>query len=169
MDTTVSAHEKLVYLVLSSMVGSQGSWFTEHKTIAAAAGISESSVQRALKSLRERGVVTWWPRFHPENPKVRLGNAYRIMVDTLGQRDTTLGQRDTTLVSERHHPGVSVTEKKKNPEEEPYTPPTPSADDDAFEALWTAWPKKAGKQPALRAWRRISSRKKNEIIPKLVG
>ena len=161
MDADVSAHEKLVYLVLSSMIGAQGCWFTEHKAIARAAGISESSVQRALKALRDRNVVTWRPRFHPDNPKIRLGNEYRIMVDTLGLSDWG-------VVSEGHQGGVSVTEKKKNPEEE-HTPPTPSAEDADFEALWKAWPKKVKREDALRAWRKLSTSVKNEAIPHLVA
>lgn len=161
MDADVSAHEKLVYLVLSSMIGAQGCWFTEHKAIARAAGISESSVQRALKALRDRNVVTWRPRFHPDNPKIRLGNEYRIMVDTLGLSDWG-------VVSEGHQGGVSVTEKKKNPEEE-QTPPTPSADDDGFDAIWAAWPRKDSKQPAKKRWQRLSSKKRAEITPLLVA
>lgn len=63
------------------------------------------------------------------------------------------------------------TTKKTIPTEDHHqeTPPTPSADDDAFEALWTAWPRKAGKQAALRCWRRLTNAKKNEVIPLLVA
>lgn len=49
------------------------------------------------------------------------------------------------------------------------TPPTPSADDDAFEALWTAWPRKDSKQPAKKRWQRLSSKKRAEITPLLVA
>src|SRR5690606_9038682 len=109
-EPTVSAHEKLVYLILSSKIGDQGAWFIGHSEIASMAGISVSSVQRALLSLRERAIITWQPRYNQAGQ--RIGNQYRLMTDRLGQGDRPPRSEGPT-------PSVSVTEQNKNPEKEP--------------------------------------------------
>jgi len=129
-EPTVTAHEKLVYLVLSSKIGDQGAWFIGHSTIADMAGISVSSVQRALILLNERGVVTWQER-RDEATGARLGNSYRLMTDRLGQGDRP-------PQSERLTPSVSVTEQNKNPEKEPIN--TSSETDALVEELRAIWP-----------------------------
>ena len=161
-DPSASAHEKLIYLVLSSHIGDQGAWFMSHAQIAEMAGISVASVKRALTSLRERGVISWVTRKDPKSG-AQLGNSYRLMTDRLGQGERPPSSQGAT-------PPLSVSDQNKNPEKEPReTPPTPSADDEAFEALWMAWPKKVKREEALRAWKRLPLKAKNEALPLLVA
>lgn len=146
-EPTVSSHEKLVYLVLSSKIGDQGAWFIGHSKIAEQAGISVASVKRALLALKERGVVSWTERYDPAS-RARLGNSYRLMVDRLGQGDPPPSSQGAT-------PQLSVSEQNKNPEKEPINPIVPSADepeDDEpaepsplqrlIEEVWTLYPPK---------------------------
>lgn len=162
-DKTITAHEKLVYMVLSSKIGDAGSWFTGHGEIAEEAGISVSSVQRALTQLKDRGIVSWKGRIDPESG-ARLGNAYRITVDRLGQDDRPPRSEGPT-------PSVSVTEQKKNPEKEPKE--VLMREVDWFEALWAQWPKKTAKKDALKAYAKMAAglkhdeRKLSEILHKL--
>lgn len=48
-----------VYLTLKKMRGRNASTWPRHSVIAADAGVSVSTVKRALKELREKGLVTW--------------------------------------------------------------------------------------------------------------
>lgn len=161
-EPSISAHEKLVYLALSSKIGDQGVWFISHAQIGAMAGISASSVKRALASLRDRGVVTWEGRVD-EATGAKLGNSYRLMTDRLGQSD--MSPR-----SERHTPQVSVTEQNKNPEKEPRTinisaPAVRSQEIDVlFEQFWRAWPLKKGKKEARVAFGKAIKRAPIEQI-----
>lgn len=163
-DPDVSAHEKLVYLVLSSKIGDQGAWFISHAKIAAAAGISAASVKRALDRLKDRGVVTWENRIDPTSG-AQLGNSYRLMTDRLGQGERPPSSQGAT-------PQLSVSDQNKNPEKEPKnTPPTPS-DDEQFDTLvWQHWPNKNGKAAAKKKWRAAVAayRKSPEYAASLAG
>lgn len=163
-EPSVSAHEKLVYLVLSSKIGDQGAWFISHTKIGEMAGISTRSVQRALEALRDRGAVTWEPRFD-EATNAQLGNSYRLMTDRLGQSDRPPRPQGPT-------PPVSVADQNNNPEKEPRnTPPTPS-DDEQFDTLvWQHWPNKNGKAAARKKWRTAVAayRKSPEYVASLAG
>lgn len=160
-EPSISLHEKIVYLVLSSHIGDQGTWFMSHAQIAEEAGISTASVKRALLSLRERRVVTWFGRVDPITG-AQLGNSYRIMTDRLGQGELPPSSEGAT-------PPLSVSDQKKNPEEEPEeVPPTPT-DDNGFAELWKAWPNNSARKPALTKWMRFTSKQRLEILPKLVA
>lgn len=151
-DPGVSLHEKIVYLVLSSHIGDQGTWFMSHARIGQEAGISVASVKRALGALHERGVVSWSGRIDPSTG-AQLGNSYRIMTDRLGQGELPPSSQGAT-------PSLSVSDQNKNPEEEPIHTPEP----DGFEAVWKAWPNKNGKKPAERKWASFSTAKRAEIL-----
>lgn len=131
-DPSVSLHEKIVYLVLSSHIGDQGTWFMSHARIAQEAGVSVASVKRALGSLQERGVVSWSGRIDPATG-AQLGNSYRIMTDRLGQAELPPS-------SQRATPPLSVSDQKKNPEEEPRTTSSDLRVQQAFDELWAMWP-----------------------------
>lgn len=162
-EQTLSPNEKIVLLALADCEnGETALCIPGQGRIAEMAGMSVRSVQRMLVKLEEGGYIRREHRTSQVSG-YRTSDSYVLALrDNLsGRQNPTrqIEQSQATTVSSIGEPEVGTRS----------TPPTPSADDDAFEALWTAWPKKAGKQPALRAWRRISSRKKNEIIPKLVA
>ena len=56
-DESVSAHAKLVYVVLQSHSGKHGTSFPAIGTVARESGLSESSVRRAIKDLKDIGVL----------------------------------------------------------------------------------------------------------------
>lgn len=160
-DESISSHEKLVYLVLSSQIGGQGTWFMSHKQIGAMAGISIASVKRALDGLRKRGVLTWTQRIDPTSG-AQMGNSYRLLSDRLGQGELPPS-------SERATPSLSVSDQNKNPEQEPEqeNPPTPqggSERDEEFEKIWAMWPRKVGKPAAQKAYASAVKRAKPEVI-----
>jgi len=119
-DHDLTTHAKIVYVVLSSYVGAHDTAWPSHRTIAEVAGISESSVKRALAALKEAGLITWVQRVSPEGDLT--SNAYRIMdiharyVGGGVSETPPPGQSDPTPRSEGHHPGVSVTEERTSME-----------------------------------------------------
>jgi predicted ArsR family transcriptional regulator len=62
-DEALSNHAKLLIVVLSSYVSvrTQQCW-PSHATLAEKCGVSTDTVQRALRELRARGLVTWEAR-----------------------------------------------------------------------------------------------------------
>lgn len=77
-DPDVSAAAKLVYLALSSRAGQAGESVPAHKRLAAEASCSIPSVKRALKELRDLGVVEWTKRARPDSGQT--SNEYRISI-----------------------------------------------------------------------------------------
>lgn len=165
-------NEKVVLLALADCENGQTALcIPGQERIAEMATMSVRSVQRMLAKLEEGGYIR---REHRTSQisGYRTSDSYVLALrDNLsGRPEPTrqIVQGQATTVSHIREPEVGTGSN---------TPPTPSADDDqtpsaddaAFDALWTAWPKKAGKQAALRCWRRIGMSKKSEIIPLLVA
>lgn len=157
-DTSISGAAKMVYVVLSSHAGVQGTTWLSHATIAAESGTSVSSVQRALSALVGLGLVKISPRRREDGGQT--SNLYRI------EAHVPLGQSDRPPRSEGPTPPVRVTDEeeplKKNPLRTPalvrrgrtttraeYTP--------EFEEFWSIYPRKEGKQAAARAFAKIQA------------
>jgi hypothetical protein len=104
-DEQISGNAKLVYLVLSSHSNEDGDVFPAHARIATLAGISVSSVQRALRELRERRVVDWDQQDREHGG--RTSNLYQLATT----RRKAVGQGDRGGRSEGPRGSVSVTEE----------------------------------------------------------
>ena len=114
-DELIHPHAKLTYLVLSSHTGRSGTWEMGHAQIATEAGVSVSAVQRALKELRDLGVIDWTTQ------REGMGNRYWI-----SSFDQSEGPNASVTVTEpighpdRTHRSEGPTKKnpKKNPKKE---------------------------------------------------
>lgn len=76
-DPRVSTNAKAVYMALSSRLGREGVVIPKHSTIAAEMGMSVSTVRRALRELRELGVLSWEPQHREDGSQ--SSNAYAIL------------------------------------------------------------------------------------------
>lgn len=92
------------------------------------------------------------------------------------REDGTLGSSDYEIVDPwageptSDDPTLDDRPTKKTIPQEDHLPEPPVVpQDDGFDALWKAWPKKAKKEDAIRAWRRLPSTMKHEAIPHLVA
>lgn len=75
-DEGVSAHAKLVYVVLSSHVSRRNRAWPSHRTIGTVSGLSKSTVIRALRELEALGVIVKRHRFaHGER---QTSNEYEL-------------------------------------------------------------------------------------------
>jgi hypothetical protein len=63
----LTAIEIAVFVALTWRADSYGLCWPSHDRLRQDAGMSINSVKRALDSLREKGLVDWEPRFHPEH------------------------------------------------------------------------------------------------------
>ena len=130
-------------------------WRAPTQTIAEETGLSEKQVRRSLTVLRVAGYIV------VEQHQIggNYDRAFSVRVN-LGEGQMHLPQRANQEVPQRADVPIKTEED---------TPPTPSEADAAFDALWTAWPKKVKRQEAQRAWRRLTSKEKDEAIPRLVA
>lgn len=154
-------NEKVVLLALADCEnGHTMVCIPGQERIAEMSSQSVRTVRRMLEKLEERGLIE---RARRDRSTGRTSDSYTL------NRGVNLagGVEPTGQPGSPHRTTVSGMEPEEGTGSN--TPPTPSADDDAFEALWTAWPKKAGKQAALRCWRRLTNAKKNEVTPLLVA
>lgn len=158
-DSTVSAHALLVYGALASHSG-PGGIHPSQATIAAEARCSERQVRNALNELETLGVVE---RVRRKNSRGRATNGYelrphgRLREDEEYASEVAAPDAGTSEVA-AHGAGGSGTQRQSIPyiEEEPLkkNPYSPQAIQDAFDALWNVYPRRAGKKTARAAFER---------------
>lgn len=156
-------NEKVVLLALADCENGQTALcIPGQERIAEMASMSVRSVQRMLAKLEEGGYIR---REHRTSQATgyRTSDSYILALrDNLsGRSEPTrqIVQHQATTVSSIGEPEVGTGS----------TPPTPSADDAAFEALWMAWPKKVAEDTARREWKRLNAAEKQEAIPLIVA
>ena len=111
----LTAYEIAVYVALSWRADANGRCWLRHKRLAAEAGCSVSSAQRALRSLREKGLVTWEPR--QGNDGGVECNTYTILVWATDDGNVIRSrQMDRYPRSHRPAPRVSQTDRSRTPE-----------------------------------------------------
>lgn len=148
--------ERLALIAIADYADENWSCFPGQERLAERVCVSKRTMIRLLQALEERGLIRRERRNRADGS--RTSDRYYI-----GQGANLSPDIDDTSKV----PTVSPQE----PSEEPSgnTPPTPSADDDGFDAIWAAWPRKDSKQPAKKRWQRLSSKKRAEITPLLVA
>lgn len=148
--------ERLALIAIADYADENWSCFPGQERLAERVCVSKRTIIRLLQALEEKGLIRRERRARPDGTRTS---------------DRFFLRPSANLSPDIHDMAKVTTVSPQEPSEEPSgnTPPTPSAEDTDFEALWTAWPKKAGKQAALRCWRRLSNAKRNEVIPLLVA
>lgn len=81
-DTDVPLHSKMVFIYLASHLDEDGIAFPGQPLIAERLNISVPTVRRAIRDLRQRGLVS----VHTVATPTGRHNRYRILVDRFGQR-----------------------------------------------------------------------------------
>jgi hypothetical protein len=149
---------KIVMLTLADHADVDGYCFPGQGTLARRSSIPERTLRRVLQGLEEQGLIERERRTNEAGQ--RKTDGYRILPAILAGGSEPTGQNDAP-----NRPTVAGT---KEPSVEPSdTPPTPSVDL-AFELAWKHWPKKSGKQLALKAFRKsvdqhYAAAKKQEV------
>ncbi len=141
----LSANAKLVLLALSSRANKKGTCFPSLELLAEDADMSKSSAQRALRELRDQGIIDWEQRRAGGR-----GNLYRILVDLSGQSTLASGHCDHSRVVTGDH--LTRTNEQEPKEQTPKPPsPQPPASEE-FEEFYSTYPRKGGKGQARKNW-----------------
>jgi len=113
---------KAVLIVLANRANKKGQCWPSAESIAADAGCSVATVNRAIPKLRESGLIDVQPRFHPGGG-LRTSSLYTVKISRSvreTERSVTeigpLCQSDRAAISERQTRSVTVIDKpSKNP------------------------------------------------------
>lgn len=152
----LDAFEKLVYLALLSRANEEGFAWPSMPTLAEDAGCSERTVQERLRRLSERGLVGIEKRFREDGSPT--SNLYRVEVFRPRNSRTTPPQ-------ELHQGGAGVADKERTIEERTIEEHSSSPDGDgAFDRFWNVYPRKAGKQAAVKAWAKAIKSTSPDVI-----
>lgn len=78
-DEWTTLNAKMVYLALTTFIDSKTKeCYPSHAAIGQRCGLSISSVQRALKELRQKKIVTWKQRAKPDSGQT--SNYYKLRI-----------------------------------------------------------------------------------------
>lgn len=145
----LTAHEIAVYVALSWRIDKHGECYMRHKRLAHEAGTSVGTARRALDRLRDRGVVSWRPKYGDDGDIVC--NVYRLHPE-----QTPRSHGADPLLRESGQP-APPEQQNENPGTRTQEEPS-SADADAidseFDGFWRTYPRRVGKKSALGAYRR---------------
>lgn len=147
----ISATEKLVLLALADDANYEsGECWRSQGRIAERCGLSRQTLNRSIKSLVSRGLLTSQRNFDSDGRQ--KNNTYWVNIDNGVSQCVTQG------VSRSATPIDPLVEDPKDIDI--YTPKVPKPQHDelsaGFEAAWSAYPKRSGghsKQMALAQWR----------------
>lgn len=144
---------KALYALLCAYADDDGACFPSNETLAADLAVSESSVIRGLRTLREWGVIDREERFVDN----RQTTSVTRLTDVVGwggvtprpvTGDTQEGVSDATPggVTGDHQNNTTTTNTTKNT-------PSPDGEDGGFERWWKHYPRKQGKGDAVKAFK----------------
>jgi len=159
--TNLPTTEKMVLLVIADHANDEGTQsYPSQATIAEKASISIRTVQRAVNTLVLEGYIRMFKHSggSPDCRDDRRPHLYQINIGKLRGDNMTgrhSGANGATL--------TTVTGRHSRPMNHPLEPSieTPSS----FEDFWIAYPRKVGKQAAMKAYARaIRTAKPDEII-----
>lgn len=151
---TLNPTRKIVLLALADYADDENRCWPSMRTLAEKSSLTERAVRNAIRDLEEIGYLTTESRNRPNGSQT--SNVYWLNVPGGAERRSGAPSPETT-----------PPEPSSNPQEN--TPPTPSDDERAFEAIWTAWPNKSGKKAGAAAWRKMSGSAKRAHIPAIVA
>lgn len=161
-DTSLTVNEKIVYVALTSFTNSEGYCFPSHAKLAERGSISIATVKRALKRLRERGLVDWKNQL--DKSKGQLSNYYKVEVQTYPPSLTGLPP-----LSERANPPVCVSDKLNPINNTNLTrdiPPGQKTPDDTLADFIRAYPKRTMPETITTAWRKALKHTTGETLIK---
>lgn len=166
-DRRVPRNAILVYASLSSRAG-MGAIFPSQATIAEESGLSERTVRTMLKSLEEIGVVERRVRRGVEGKSTARTDAYTLHPNGRDEEPATVAGRSKGPANGGQGTGnqaqvVPLIEVDRE-EVDRDTREVSLMASVSFDDFWSAWPRKASKPDALRAWNKAVKTVPGEVI-----
>lgn len=163
-DDNLSAYEKLTYACLTGYTNAEGYCFPSHATLAAQMHVSSRTVIRALKKLREAGLVEWQGR--SDGAGGQTSNYYKVATqiypsDLTDLPPVTLSHplcpSVTPPTTDSHTPGDSQSHELNSINNTQLTrdiPPGQKTPDDTLADFIRAYPKRTMPETITTAWRK---------------
>jgi len=145
----ISVSAKAVYCLLTTYADESGACWPSNETLAKALGVTDRTIRTLLSELIEKGVIRREPRFKDGRQTTSVN--VLIEIETSGRGETYFPPEEEA--------GFRQNKTSKNK-----TTTTPSTkvevseiqSTEGFDAFWGPYPKKVGKQAALKAYLRIT-------------
>jgi len=155
---SISANAKALYALLATYADEDGACWPSNATLMKNMDWSESTVQRTLRELQDKGALIREERTR-ENGSQASSTSILVDVTTVkgGSRDDTpRGSRDDTPRGSRDD-----TPKKNNTNYEQTTLPSTKVEEhvqstETFDQFWALYPKKADKIYARKIWDKVT-------------
>lgn len=160
----LTSTEKVVLLALADYSNDDGECWPGQVSLAEKCDVSERTIRNTLNSLNEKGRVAIESRRRPDGYKT--SNRYLLAME-ISPAASAAKPISPAGSGNSHRQTVAGQEPSVEPSGN--TPPTPSKDESAFEALWAVWPRKDSRKPALRAWQKLTSTQKSAHLPAIVA
>lgn len=110
-DSSLDPYAKAVLLVLVSRGGANGQCWPSLATIAKEAGCGLQRAQKALRMLKERGLITWVNR--TKSASGRASNLYRIRLNNMTPHNKGNGATHQNLWCDASEPMVPRTKEEE--------------------------------------------------------
>lgn len=164
LDADISSHAVRLYGVLRRYADQNGQCFPSRRTLANRCKVSESTLDRVMKELIHCGAVSVDHRTSGEGDfasNLYMLHTARGVASSVkppgvigeGTGGVTSDELTRAIVNESHEPEHMVTV--------PVTEKTAPVD---FERFWGQYPRKVGKEKALKVWGRLSRGDRNDAL-----
>lgn len=168
---TKSSGERLVLLALADHAGEDGECWPHTGSLGQKCGIDARTVQRHLTSLCERGLVTKVHRRKRADGTL-AGWLYRLNVDQADTTPTSCLRGDIDVVTETRHPRrvldtTSTSSHEPSGSNHQKEPSLSVEIVDEFDRWWQTYPRKTGKQAAMKAWQRLDDTSRRAAVEAL--
>lgn len=180
---------KFVLVALANRANEDGYCWPGLEDLERRTGLTDRAIQKALKLMVERHLLTICPRFHsngrqtsnlyrlclPSNPGGRgePGSTHRgDEVRGMGEPRSDQRRNQVRGMGEPRS-GKSSSEQSVEPSTEEESPPAPliggslvvlGVGDDDFRRFWDAYPRKVGNKAAWKAWTKARDRPRVEVL-----
>ena len=151
-DNRLSAAEKLMYAEISALAQSNGCCWAKTKYFCDLFDVADSTVRRWITELQKYGYI--WTEIVTKNGMVSGRRIYlTCSLPASAQKSADVRPKMSAPPAQKSADKNNTSISNNN------TPPTPpeggSATDELFDQFWHEYPKKADKQKARRAWKKI--------------
>lgn len=154
---TNSSGERLVLLALADHAGEDGECYPSSGSLGRKCSLDPKTVQRHLTALHDRGLITKLYRRKRSNGTLG-GWMYRVNVDDADNASAYPLREDVEVASEtpRVCPLLDRTSTRAHESSISNRQNESSLVDAEFDEWWSTYPRKTGKQSAVKAWEKLS-------------
>lgn len=172
---SLSIEEKLFYLYLLTNEHTDicGVYEISKTTMSFESGLSMDRLSKTMDRLSKTGRILYldgwiyiknWEKHQLNNPKVIQGIKIGLSKVPSGFSEQIAAYNSLSIDYDR----LSHSNLNSNLNSNSNTPLPPEGDDEGFEKFWKEYPKKVGKEPALKSFKKLSEAEKTKVHQSLL-